>query len=115
MSAFDDVAVIDLDGSTLEYHPAGEDIPPALAADLRGHSYAVESPLLDHPRLRRAVLRVCRRDDVGRRFGVLHRDDGRDLADIDAAVRSGAAPSRCAPGRAAVAAGRTPSSSSTAE
>jgi hypothetical protein len=78
-----------IDGSTVTYFCAGEEIPAGETADVKGYDFRNDSAAFDHPRLRRAILDVPMGASTWRFFGVVHWSDGTDLEELDRTARAG--------------------------
>ena len=82
------VAPVDthLDLGRVWFWPAGRHIDIEIARTLVGFDASVDALLIEHPRLRRVVLRYG--DDMNV-FGAVHWSDGRDLDDLDRRASAG--------------------------
>ncbi len=78
-----------IDGWTVTYFSAGEEIPDAELTDVRGYQFRHDSAAFDHPRVRRAILDMPMKTGLRRYFGAIHWSDGTDLEALDGRARAG--------------------------
>ena len=79
-----------IDGWAVTFFAAGEEIPSAETAELRGYEFRKDTAAFDHRRVRRVVLDMPMKTSLHRYFGVVHWSDGTDLEELDRRSRAGA-------------------------